>query len=87
MQQGRRHVDFRHRNPLIAQRLPAWFKQQVKAPCFLLLPLMLNGKAVGLIYGDRAQAQSLSVNANELTLVKALRNQLVMAMRLRGVSG
>ncbi len=48
---------------------------------------MLNGKAVGLIYGDRAQAQSLSVNANELTLVKALRNQLVMAMRLRGVSG
>jgi HD-like signal output (HDOD) protein len=74
-------------DPLIAQRLPAWFKQQVKAPCFLLLPLMLNGKAVGLIYGDRAQAQSLSVNDNELTLVKALRNQLVMAMRLRGVAG
>jgi HD-like signal output (HDOD) protein len=74
-------------DPLIAQRLPVWFKQHVKAPCFLLLPLVLNGKPIGLIYGDRAQAHSLSVNENELTLVKALRNQLVMAMRLRGATG
>ena len=74
-------------DPLIAQRLPVWFKQHVKAPCFLLLPLALNGKPIGLIYGDRAQAHSLSVNDNELTLLKALRNQLVMAMRLRGATG
>jgi hypothetical protein len=72
---------------LVAQRLPAWFHQQVQAPTFLLLPLQLNGQPLGLIYGDRQQAHSLQVGDGELTLLKAMRNQLVMAMRLRGAVG
>jgi hypothetical protein len=72
---------------LVAQRLPAWFQQQVKAPTFLLLPLQLGGKPLGLIYADRHQAHSLQVGDGELTLLKAMRNQLVMAMRLRGAIG
>jgi HD-like signal output (HDOD) protein len=73
-------------DPVIAQRLPAWFHQQVKAPTFLLLPLTLGQQQLGLIYGDRAQANSLQVGDAELTLLKAMRNQLVMAMRLRGAA-
>lgn len=72
---------------VIAQRLPAWFRQQVKAPTFVLLPLLVNNQAMGLIYGDRAQANSLVIGERELTLLKALRNQLIMAMRLRGIAG
>ena len=74
-------------DPAIAQRLPPWFKQKINAPTFVLLPLLFNGQVLGLIYGDRAQAGSLSIGERELTLLKALRNQLVMAMRLRGVAG
>lgn len=71
---------------IIAKRLPAWFKQQIKAPSFVLLPLSMGPQTIGLIYGDHREANCLAVNDNELTLLKALRNQLVMAMRLRGTN-
>lgn len=74
-------------DPVIAQRLPAWFRQHVKAPAFVMLPLAMGGKPLGMIYGDHALQNRLAVDENELTLLKALRNQLIMAMRLRGVSG
>ena len=74
-------------DPVIAQRLPLWFKQQVQAPCFVMLPLAMNGKLLGMIYGDKGDPNSLQISDSELTLLKALRNQLIIAMRLRGVSG
>jgi HD-like signal output (HDOD) protein len=74
------------RDPLIAQRLPAWFQQRVQARCFLLLPLTIAGRPMGMIYADHDDAHGLVVNDAELTLLKALRNQLIMAMRLRGIS-
>ena len=73
-------------DPVIAQRLPLWFKQQVQAPCFVILPLAMNGKPLGMIYGDKGDPNSLQISDGELTLLKALRNQLIIAMRLRGVS-
>lgn len=71
----------------IAQRLPAWFRQHLRAPCFLLLPLTLDDKPIGMIYGDRADTHGLAVGPDELSLLKALRNQVVNAMRLRGAGG
>ncbi|RZS52066.1 HDOD domain-containing protein [Sphaerotilus mobilis] len=74
-------------DPVIAQRLPAWYARQVQAPTFLLLPLKLGDKPLGLIYGDRTRAHSLQVGDAELTQLKAMRNQLIMAMRMRGAAG
>ena len=74
-------------DPVVAQRLPAWYRKEVDAGTFLLLPLMLGPQAVGLIYADNAVPDTLHVGEQELTLLKALRNQLVMAMRLRGAGG
>ena len=71
-------------DPVVAQRLPAWYRKEVDAGTFLLLPLMLGTQAMGLIYADNASPDTLHVGEQELTLLKALRNQLVMAMRLRG---
>lgn len=69
---------------VIAQRLPAWFKQHVAAPTFLLLPLTVQNRSAGLIYCDRAQAGSLVVDEATFALLKTLRNQLVITMQLRG---
>lgn len=74
-------------DPVVAQRLPAWYRKEVDAGTFLLLPLMLGPQAMGLIYADNAVPDTLHVGEQELTLLKALRNQLVMAMRLRGAGG
>jgi HD-like signal output (HDOD) protein len=70
-------------DPVIAQRLPGWYKVQVGAPTFLLLPLTVQGRCAGLIYGDRPAAHSLAVDEATFALLKTLRNQLVMMMRLR----
>lgn len=70
-------------DPVIAQRLPGWFKQQVAAPTFLLLPLTVQGRCAGLIYGDRNRAGTLAVDEATFALLKTLRNQLVITMRLR----
>ncbi|MEY8875357.1 MAG: HDOD domain-containing protein [Leptothrix sp. (in: b-proteobacteria)] len=71
--------------PTIARRLPAWHAPQLRASTFLLLPMQVGVKPLGLIYGDRREADSLHIGDGDLTLLRAMRNQLVMAMRLRGI--
>ena len=65
----------------MAARLPAWYKQAVNAPTFLLLPLQIKGKPFGLIYADKAAPGSLVLNEKELALLRTLRNQAVMAFK------
>ena len=40
-------------------------------------------KPIGVLYADRPEPSSLTVGEQDLTMLKALRNQLVMAIRLR----
>jgi eukaryotic-like serine/threonine-protein kinase len=68
----------------IAARLPAWYRQQINAPTFLLLPLMLNGKPLGMIYGDHTEADSIKLAEHEMALVRALRDQVLAAFRNAG---
>jgi len=70
--------------PAIAGRLPAWFTQKVKAPSFLLLPLLLKGAPFALIYADQAQAGGIQLDEKALALLRTLRNQGVMAFRQVG---
>lgn len=62
-------------------RLPAWFRQQVGAPTFLLLPMAMKGSTFALIYADKALAGGIEVGEKELSLMRTLRNQAVMAFR------
>jgi eukaryotic-like serine/threonine-protein kinase len=64
----------------VAKRLPTWYKQRVNAPTFLLLPLMHKGTPIGLIYADQAQAKGIELTAEELALVRALRDVIVTAL-------
>jgi HD-like signal output (HDOD) protein len=65
----------------IAARLPGWFKGELQAQSFLLLPLMLKGAPLGLIYADHAQAGAVRLDDKQLSLLRTLRNQAVMAFR------
>jgi eukaryotic-like serine/threonine-protein kinase len=65
----------------IAAKLPPWYRRAVDAPTFLLLPLSLRGAPFGLIYADAATAGGIELNEKELSLLRALRNQAVMAFR------
>ncbi len=63
----------------VTARLPPWFRQRVNAPTFLLLPLMLSGAPIGLIYADQAKAGGIVLTNEELALARALRDQAVGA--------
>jgi hypothetical protein len=68
----------------IASRLPAWFREQVAAPAFLLLPLTMRNAPFALIYADKPQPGALALGEKELALLRTLRNQAVMAFRQAG---
>jgi serine/threonine protein kinase len=63
----------------VVARLPGWYRRRIDAPTFLLLPLMVKGRAIGLIYADKARTGSLVLGDKELTLVRALRDQVTLA--------
>ncbi|BAL96645.1 serine/threonine protein kinase [Rubrivivax gelatinosus] len=67
----------------IVARLPAWYREQVAAPSFLLLPMTLKSATFALIYADKAQPGTPGLGEKELSLLRTLRNQAVMAFRQR----
>lgn len=67
--------------PQVVGRLPAWYTQQPDRPsAFLVLPLVVRGQAVGLVYADWIGAPPES-GSREMALIKTLRNQILMALR------
>lgn len=68
----------------IASRLPPWYVQRVNAPAFLLLPVVLKGAPLGLIYADRDQSGASHLGERELSLLRTLRNQALMAFKQAG---
>jgi len=68
-------------DPKIAARIPAWYRQNVSARTFVLFPIIVKGKPIGLIYADRPQPGDITIPEKELSLLKSLRNQAVLAIR------
>lgn len=68
-------------DPVIAQRLPAWFGERVRAGTFLVLPLVtLDQQVVGMLYGDQRQPGDLVVHERGLALLRDLRQQVLNAV-------
>lgn len=67
--------------PKIAARIPDWFRKAVPAHSFVLFPLNIKGNPVALIYADRDEAGGISIPENQLSLLRTLRNQAVLAIK------
>ena len=65
----------------ITDKIPAWFNSAVNSRCFLLLPIMVNKRALGLIYADMQEANSLQISQRQLSLLRTLRNQAILAIK------
>lgn len=61
--------------------VPAWYRQSLAGESFLLLPLVVDKKLIGLLYADMRHSGQITVSAKELSLLKTLRNQLVLGIR------
>jgi serine/threonine protein kinase len=67
----------------IRNDIPDWYKEASPAGSFLLFPLMVNKRPLGLIYADHADPQGVELKGNQLNLIKALRNQIVLDIQSR----
>jgi hypothetical protein len=68
----------------VRSNLPEWFARDFAATrSFLLMPLVVNGKAIGFFYADRTVVDGRGLATDELNLLRTLRNQVVLAMRTR----
>ena len=70
----------------VVRLLPGWFQAHVKAPTFLVLPLWMKRPhqpdvVLGMIYVDQAEAGSLVLDERTLSLLRTLRNQVIMAFK------
>jgi serine/threonine protein kinase len=69
--------------PNIRARIPDWFRKAALGHTFVLLPIVLDAKPIGLFYADKSLAGELTIAQREMNLLKTLRNQAVLAFRQR----
>lgn len=70
--------------PKIRSLLPAWHRTLLPdARSFIVLPLVVNRKPIGLFYADRTLAAPEGVPADETALIKTLKAQIIGALQTR----
>jgi len=70
--------------PKIRTLLPLWHQELLPdARSFIILPLVIQKKPLGLFYADRAVTAEEGVPSDETALIKTLKSQLLAAM-MRG---
>jgi GAF domain-containing protein len=65
----------------ITSQIPVWYRKLIDAQSFILLPIVIHNKTVGLFYADKQQANSLKLSEHQLSLLRTLRNQAVLAIK------
>jgi serine/threonine protein kinase len=68
-------------DPKILERIPQWYRERVSAKTFVLFPLVIKGKPVAMIYCDRDEVGSIVIPEKELSMLKTLRNQALLAIK------
>ena len=68
----------------IRDNIPDWYHRFANAGSFILLPLIMGQRAIGIIYADHPSIKGMNLSGNQLNLMKALRNQIVLAFRSSG---
>lgn len=67
--------------PKIRERIPDWYRKTVTAQTFVLFPLNIKNVPVALIYADKELAGGINMPENELSLLRTLRNQALLAIK------
>ncbi len=61
-------------------RIPEWYIKNIYAPAFVLYPLIVNKKVLGLFYADRDKSGKV-LSGTQVNYMKTLCNQAVLAIK------
>ncbi|HJW02660.1 MAG TPA: HDOD domain-containing protein [Azospira sp.] len=65
----------------IKARIPDWFRKSISSETFVLFPLTIKGNPVAMIYADKDKAGDIVIPEKELSLLRTLRNQALLAIK------
>ena len=68
-------------DPKIAARIPPWYRKGVNAGTFVIFPLIIRNNPVAMIYADCDRPGEIVIPEKELSLLRTLRNQAVLAIK------
>ncbi|MFZ5583715.1 MAG: protein kinase domain-containing protein [Pseudomonadota bacterium] len=68
-------------DPKIKPRIPDWFRKVLTSETFVLFPLTIKGNPVAMIYADKDGAGDIVIPEKELSLLRTLRNQALLAIK------
>ena len=68
-------------DPKIAARIPPWYRKGVNAGTFVIFPLTIRNNPVAMIYADCGRPGEIVIPQKELSLLRTLRNQAVLAIK------
>jgi len=68
-------------DPKIKPHIPDWYRKTIASQTFVLFPLNIKNVPVALIYADKERAGDIVMPENELSLLRTLRNQAILAIR------
>ena len=61
--------------------MPSWFRKVSSAETFVLFPLTIKGNPIALIYAEKDHAGEIVIPEKELSLLRTLRNQALLAIK------
>jgi len=67
----------------VRQHLPDWYLSHFSAPTFMLFPLRVKQRPIGMIYADSDAAGSIVISKNALNLLRTLRDQAIQSITKR----
>lgn len=65
----------------IRSRIPEWYRNAMTAQTFALFPLIIKSVPVALIYADKEFPGEIVFSEKELSLLRTLRNQALLALK------
>jgi len=65
----------------IKDKIPDWYHQKIGAKSFVLFPIVIKHSPIAIIYIDNAQSKSITISDSQLSLLKTLRNQAILALK------
>ncbi|MBW1730811.1 MAG: HDOD domain-containing protein [Deltaproteobacteria bacterium] len=71
-------IDDTH-SPRVAKRIPQWYRRTVFARAFVIFPVVIDGKTVGMFYADREKPGKV-IDDLLLDYMRTLRNQATLAI-------
>lgn len=67
-------------SPKFAALIPEWYKKDVGAKSFIMLPLLSEGKLIGMIYGDYLKPQTSAPQGVAIGQMLEWRNKLIRSI-------